>query len=76
MFVNVYNLKVLGCPSAFRAKSIYHVCIEMRQSLVLIHHCRWLYHCFVNKNIAERLFLSRGILETCPKSNMFDLQQR
>ena len=24
-----YNLNVLGCPSAFRAKSIYPVCIEM-----------------------------------------------
>ena len=35
MFVKVsYNLKVLGCPSAFRAKLIYHVCIEMIQSLV------------------------------------------
>ena len=29
-----YNLKVLGWPSAFRAKSTYHVCIEKRQSLV------------------------------------------
>ena len=28
------NSTVLGCPSAFRAKSIYHVCIEMRQSFV------------------------------------------
>ena len=35
MFVKIfYNLVVLECPSAFRAKSIYHVCIEMRQSLV------------------------------------------
>ena len=25
-----YNLIVLGWPTAFRAKSIYHVCIEMR----------------------------------------------
>ena len=34
----------------------------------------------INKNIAiaasKRLFLSRGVLKLCPKSNMFDLQQR
>ena len=38
MFVHVckgfYNLKYLEWPSAFCAKSIYHVCIEMRQTLV------------------------------------------
>ena len=34
MFVKFfYNLKVLGCPSAFRTKSIYHVCIETEFSL-------------------------------------------
>ena len=32
MFVKFFlHLKVLVCPSAFRAKSIYHVCIEVRQ---------------------------------------------
>ena len=48
MFVNVYNLKVLECPSAFRAKSIYHVCIEMRQSLVglrILAYCQYNTYC-------------------------------
>ena len=67
-----HYLNVLGYPAAFRAKSIYHVCIEMRRSLVYIHYCRWFYHFFINKTIAittaERLFfLSRGILQTLPK---------
>ena len=39
-----------------------------------------MYHFFVYKTIAittaKRLFLSRGIFKLCPKSNMFDLQQR
>ena len=35
MFVKVFTtLKVLGSLSAFRAKSINQVCIEMRKSLV------------------------------------------
>ena len=39
--------------------------LGLRQSLVLIHHCCWLYHFFINKKMAittaELLYLSRGI---------------
>ena len=35
MYVKIFTMyvKVLGCPSAFRAKLIYHVGIEMIQNL-------------------------------------------
>ena len=79
-----YNLKVLYGPSVVRATSIYHVCIEMRQGLVQIHHCQWLYHFFINKEIAittaERFvvvfFSVMRHFENFAQNQTFDLQQR